>query len=97
MTGETQPIMRMVEVLPAPFGPEEAERLTALQVEVDRVDRSELAEPLDEPARLNQRFSVLTGHLSESYRPPPGLRRVALLYPAGGARAPIHARALTDT
>ena len=40
-TGETHPIMRMVEVLPAPFGPEEAERLARLDVEVDAVDRDE--------------------------------------------------------
>ena len=41
VTGETQAIMRMVEDLPAPFGPEDAERLAPVQVEVDAVDRGE--------------------------------------------------------
>ena len=45
---------------------EEAERLAALKVEVDRVDRSELAEALDKPACLDQRFSVPTGHLPKA-------------------------------
>ena len=40
-TGDTQPIMRMVELLPAPFGPEETERLAGLDHEVDAVDRDE--------------------------------------------------------
>ena len=53
LTGETQPIIRIVELLPAPFGPEEAERLAAPDVEVDSVDRDEVAEPLQEPAGMD--------------------------------------------
>ena len=50
VTGETQPIMRIVEVFPAPFGPRKPERLASLEVEVDLVDSGELAEPFHEPA-----------------------------------------------
>ena len=52
---DTQPIIRMVDVLPAPFGPEEAERLTRLDLEVDAVDRDEVAEALGEVRSLDQR------------------------------------------
>ena len=55
VTGETQPIMRMVELLPAPFGPEEAEGFAATDVEVDAVDGDEVAEALDEPACMDHR------------------------------------------
>ena len=48
--GETQPIIRIVEVLPAPFGPEEAERLARRDVEVDAVDGDEVAELLAQVA-----------------------------------------------
>mgnify|MGYP003694040109 CR=1 FL=1 len=53
--GETHPIIRIVDVLPAPFGPEEAEGLAALDVEVDAVDGHELAETLDQSAGVHQR------------------------------------------
>ena len=52
--GDTQPIMRMVELLPAPLGPEEAERLAPAHVDVDAVDRDEVAEPLDQATRVNE-------------------------------------------
>jgi hypothetical protein len=48
--GETQPIIRIVEDLPAPFGPRKAERLAAVQVEIDPVDRREAAESLGQAA-----------------------------------------------
>ena len=51
---DTQPIIRMVDVLPAPFGPEEAERLARLHLEVDAVDRDEVAEALGEVRSLDQ-------------------------------------------
>ena len=54
--GETQPIIRIVEDLPAPFGPEEAERLAPVQVEIDPVDRREAAEPLDQALGVDQRM-----------------------------------------
>ena len=44
--GETQPIIRIVDVLPGAVRSEEAERLAALDVEVDAVDGDELAEAL---------------------------------------------------
>ncbi len=51
MRGETQPIIRIVDVLPAPFGPEETERLAGLDLEVDAGDRDEGTEPLRQRAR----------------------------------------------
>ena len=48
VTGETQPIMRIVERLARAVRAEEAERLAALDVEVDPVDGDEVAEALDE-------------------------------------------------
>ena len=59
LTGDMQAIIRMVEVLPAPFGPEEAERLAPGDLEVDAVDGHEVAEALDEPAGQDQRAGVL--------------------------------------
>ena len=44
--GETQPIMRIVELLPAPFGPRKPNASPCCDVEVDAVDRRELAEAL---------------------------------------------------
>ena len=52
--GETQPIIRIVEVLPAPFGPRKPNDSPGRDVEVDRVDRHELAELLGQPARPDQ-------------------------------------------
>src|SRR5919197_1510858 len=49
--------------LPCAVRAEEPEGLAATEVEVDRVDRGQLAEALDEPASLDQRLSVLAcGH-----------------------------------
>ena len=48
--------MRMVERLAGAVGAEEAERLAAAHVDVDAVDRGEVAEPLDQPAGVDQRF-----------------------------------------
>ena len=70
-TGETQPIIRIVEVLPAPFGPEEAERLAGRDVEVDAVDRGELAEPLRQPAGMDERGGRVGGRGPGARAPPP--------------------------
>ena len=43
-----QAIIRMVEVLPAPFGPEEPVGLAPADLEVDAVDGDEVAEALGE-------------------------------------------------
>jgi len=48
--------------LSRPVRAEEAEGLASLEVEVDPVHRSQLAELLDEPAGVNQWLSVLPGH-----------------------------------
>ena len=53
LTGETQPIIRIVELLPAPFGPRKPNASPALDVEVDAVDGDEVAEALDEPAGVD--------------------------------------------
>ena len=45
-----------VVVLPAPFGPEQAEDLAAGDVEVDAVDRDEVAVALDQPADADDRI-----------------------------------------
>ena len=42
-------------VFPAPFGPEVAEDVAALDVEIDAVHRDEVAVPLDERSRCNRR------------------------------------------
>ena len=55
VSGETQPIMRIVEVLPAPFGPRNPNASPLLDVEVDAVDRDELAEALREAAGIDER------------------------------------------
>ena len=55
MGGETQPIIRIVDDLPAPFGPRNPNASPRLDVEVDAVDRDEVAEPLDQPAGMDQR------------------------------------------
>ena len=51
--------------LAGPVRPEEPERLAAVDLDVDAVDRREVAEPLDELARLDQRFA---GHDPRTYR-----------------------------
>ena len=61
MTGDEQAIIRIVEVLPAPFGPEEAERLAGVDVEVDAVDRGERVEALGQSAGMDQDIA-LDGH-----------------------------------
>nr|BFE75772.1 hypothetical protein GCM10020092_090730 [Actinoplanes digitatis] len=52
--GETQPIIRIVELLPSAVGAEEAERLAALHVDVDAVDRGEPVEAFDQPPGVNE-------------------------------------------
>ncbi len=47
---------------------EEAEGLAAPEVEVDRVHRDELSEPLDEPAGVNQRLTVVLPHVANASR-----------------------------
>ena len=48
-------IIRSEVVLPAPFGPEVAEDVAALDRQVDVVDRDDLAVALDQPADLDRR------------------------------------------
>ena len=55
LSGLMHEIIRMVDVLPAPFGPEEPERLALGDAEVDPVDGDEIAEALDQPVRLHHR------------------------------------------
>ena len=45
--------MRNVVVLPAPFGPEQAEDLAAAHLEADVIDRGEGAELADQVAHLD--------------------------------------------
>ena len=53
--GETQPIIRIVEVLPAPFGPRKPNDSPRRDVEVDGVDGGETAEPLGQSAGMDER------------------------------------------
>ena len=46
--------MRIVEVLPAPFGPRNPKASPGLDPEVDPVDRDEVVEALREPSPLDQ-------------------------------------------
>ena len=55
LIGETQPIIRIVEVLPAPLGPRNPNDSPRRDVEVDAVDRDELAEPLGQSAGMDER------------------------------------------
>ena len=55
---DTQPIIRIVDVLPAPFGSEEPERLPRLDAEVDAVDRDEAAEALADVRPLDEGFGA---------------------------------------
>ncbi len=54
VTGDTAPIIRIVELFPAPFGPEEPERLPLANLEVDGVDGDEVVETLGELAGFHQ-------------------------------------------
>ena len=62
VTGETQPIIRIVDVFPAPFGPRKPNASPRWSVEVDRVDRRELAEALDEAAGVDQGIPAVRLH-----------------------------------
>ena len=53
--GETHPIIRIVDVFPAPFGPRKPKASPRCDVEVDAVHGHELAETLDQPAGMHQR------------------------------------------
>ena len=54
--GETQPIMRMVEDLPAPLGPRKPNASPRRDVDVDAVHRGEVAEALDQATGVDQGF-----------------------------------------
>ena len=56
--GETQPIIRMVEDLPAPLGPRKPNASPGAHLDVDAVDGGEVAEPLDQAAGVDQGSSV---------------------------------------
>ena len=56
MTGETQPIIRIVEDLPAPFGPRNPNASPRRDLDVDAVDRGEVAEALHQAASEDHRF-----------------------------------------
>ena len=61
VTGETQPIMRIVLVLPAPLGPRNPNASPACDLEVDPVDGDQLAESLGQAAREDEGLSFLGG------------------------------------
>ena len=54
--GETQPIIRIVGRLAGAVGAEEPEGLARRDVEVDGVDRGQLAEALGQAAGVDERF-----------------------------------------
>ena len=66
--GETQPIIRIVEVLPAPFGPRKPNDSPRRDVEVDGVDGGEIAEPLGQSAGMDERGRGRLGHGGAWYR-----------------------------
>ena len=66
--GETQPIIRIVEVLPAPFGPRKPKASPRRDVEIDRVDGRELAEALCQAAGMDERGLEGSRHGRASYR-----------------------------
>ena len=69
VTGETQPIMRIVDVFPAPFGPRKPKASPRWRSKSIAVDGDEVAEALDEVARLDQRLAVVARHpIYVSYR-----------------------------
>ena len=66
--GDTAPIIRIVELLPAPFGPRKPNVSPRCDGEVDPVDGGEVAVALRQPVRLDHR---LVGHavtLAEAVR-----------------------------
>ena len=71
VTGETQPIIRIVEVLPAPFGPRKPNASPGRDVEVDPVDRREVAEPLGQAAGMDERGRL--GHGRRRVPQPPAV------------------------
>ncbi len=62
VTGEMQPIMRIVLVLPAPLGPRKPKASPALHVEVDGVHGREVAEALGQPTGMEERGRRVGGH-----------------------------------
>ena len=76
--------MRIVVVLPAPFGPEDAVDRAARHREVDAVDGARVAEGLDE-ARGLDRESGLRAHVTYQDR----TGRAELIAVARGARSGV--------
>ena len=66
LAGETAPIIRIVELLPAPFGPRKPNVSPRVDREVDPVDRDEVAEALRQPVRLDQRSVVHAATLANT-------------------------------
>ena len=64
--GETQPIMRMVEDLPAPLGPRKPNASPGAHLDVDPVDGGEVTESLDQATGVNEGF---VGHAGDPTRP----------------------------
>ena len=62
LTGETQPIIRIVEVLPAPFGPRNPNDSPGATSKSMRVDGDELAEALGQSAGMDERGRGLVRH-----------------------------------
>ena len=54
VTGEAHAIMRIVLVLPAPFGPRKPNASAGAHVEVDGVDRGEVVEALRQIAGVDK-------------------------------------------
>ena len=54
--GDTQPIIRIADVLPSAVGAEEPERLPASHVHIDPVDRRVTVEPFAQTASVDERF-----------------------------------------
>ena len=72
--GETQPIIRIVEDLPAPLGPRKPNASPSADVEVDAVDGDPVVEALGQPARFDQvchsaDISDVRRLLAPNYRP----------------------------
>ena len=62
--------MRMVEVLPAPLGPRNPNASPRAHVDVDAVDRGEVAEALHQPAGVDQGFVASRADPSGGVRQP---------------------------
>ena len=82
--GETQPIIRIVDVLPAPFGPRKPKASPRLDVEVDAVHGHELAETLDQPAGVHQRQRCACIHHTFNLPTAAGTSAIASGRDAGG-------------